>query len=502
MAGNAGAMAILTGQAIALTPWYLRCIGARMFGAWLGTGDMLVWLLAFDLGLPNLMIQRIGAAHGRKDAAAVGAWFASGMAVLLAISTSLAAGGALLAASVPRWVGIVGADAALLSACFRVSAISAAACVLNNGFVAFSRGIQDTAKLNIVMLVSVFASLLTAIAALAAGLGLWAPALASAARACTLLAGGAIFALPYLRGPLRGEFRVRWRIVRELFSVLPAAALGGIGYGAMNQSQIALAAMFLRPEAAVVLSFTRKAADLLRSIADSIGISVYGSFASLAGSSDGDRTRQVFHQICALHSAALFVGAAAYLAVNRALVGAWVGSSHYGGAMLTILIATESTLAGSAYLVNYLYRATGRVAQGSMMLVLESIVRIPLMILGLKTLGLAGPPLAASLTAGASLLLVRCWTLNSLPKGVEAKSGAATLWLCRALLGAAAVWLCIGSHPGSWLYVAPAMAGIGLSGGAAFILADPRLSETRRWALSMPVRLLLSRPPMFSRQTP
>ena len=346
MAGNAGSMVILSAQTLVLMPLYLKYIGPRLYGAWLGTGDMLVWLQAFDLGLPNLMIQRIGSAHGRNDMASIGAWFGSGMLVLSVISAVLALAGAVLAAFLPGWMGLAGSDAVLLRSCFTISAIATAGAVLNNGFVGFTRGIQDTARMNLTMLASVLVSFATAAIAIMMGFGLWAPAFATVARAATLLAGGLFVVTPHLRGPLKKLFRVDSGIVRELASILPATALGGLGYAAMNQSQVAMAALFLRPEAAVILSATRKAADMLRSIADITGASVYGGFASLVESGERYRARAVFHQICALRSAVVIAGAAGYLAVNHALVCLWVGPRHYGGRVVTILIAIESTPLG------------------------------------------------------------------------------------------------------------------------------------------------------------
>ena len=62
--GTAGTL-IVTVQAAVLIPLYINHIGPRLYGAWLASGDFLVWMQAFDLGLPNLMIQRIAMAYGK-----------------------------------------------------------------------------------------------------------------------------------------------------------------------------------------------------------------------------------------------------------------------------------------------------------------------------------------------------------------------------------------------------------------------------------------------------
>src|ERR1039457_4824351 len=79
--GSAGTLLVII-QAVVLIPLFLRYVGPRLYGAWLASGDFLVWMQSFDLGLPNLMIQRIALAHGRGDQRSVGEWFGTGTAVL------------------------------------------------------------------------------------------------------------------------------------------------------------------------------------------------------------------------------------------------------------------------------------------------------------------------------------------------------------------------------------------------------------------------------------
>ena len=69
--GERASTLIASIQSVILIPLHIAHIGPRLYGAWLGSGDILVWMQAFDFGLPNLMIQRIGEAHGRGDAAQV-----------------------------------------------------------------------------------------------------------------------------------------------------------------------------------------------------------------------------------------------------------------------------------------------------------------------------------------------------------------------------------------------------------------------------------------------
>ena len=95
----------------------LRCLARYVL-------HVLVWLQAFDLGLPNLLIQRIGAAHGCGDFKTVGEHFATGLAILgvICVIAIVVSGG--LAFSLPGCVGLQGDEAQTLSQCFFVGGIS------------------------------------------------------------------------------------------------------------------------------------------------------------------------------------------------------------------------------------------------------------------------------------------------------------------------------------------------------------------------------------------
>src|SRR2546425_8841364 len=95
LTGNSLNVLVVSVQALLLIPLYLAAVGPRLYGAWLASGEILTWMQAMDLGIPNLMIQRIAAAHGGGDRRVAGEWFASGLLVLGLIGAVIAVLGAV-----------------------------------------------------------------------------------------------------------------------------------------------------------------------------------------------------------------------------------------------------------------------------------------------------------------------------------------------------------------------------------------------------------------------
>jgi len=481
---------IISIQAIVLMPLYLQIIGPRLYGAWLGSGDILVWMQAFDLGLPNLMIQRIGAAQGKGDLQTVGEYFATGMVALICISLCILGIAMLLSPFIPSWMGLAGEEAQVLQQCFRVAAVGAAVNIANNSVVGFSRGVQRTAFINLMGVVSSLIGFGVSLGLVFSGAGLWAVALGLLSRSIILVIGSFVFTFVILRTELHGVFCLRRTILREFFLISPATALGGLSYTAMNQSETALAAILIRPEAAVILSLTRKAVDMARSLVDMIGVATYGSFAHLVASDQRDRAQQVYAQINSLRLSLAVALAAAYLAVNASLISVWVGFDQYGGPLLTGLIAIQFVLVGGSYLINYLYRATGPIMKGSFMLVAESIVRVPLTVILLRQFGLWGAAVSSIVTSTLTALIVYRWTHRALirfSKPVERV--VAPVWIARLLLLAAGFWIGITFHQPSWSYVLIVGSLIALTGGIGLIYMDPLLWDMQDIILSILKRL-------------
>ena len=426
-------------QAIALMPMYLRALGPTLYGAWLGSGDVLMWLQAVDLGLPNLLIQRVAQAHGSGDERGTDEVFASVTVVLIAFALLIAGTGLALADYLPRANGLQGADAQAFAGSFRVASIAVAAAMANNAVVGFSRGVQRTGFLSAATIVAGVVGIVTSVVMLKSGYGLWSIGWGMAARSAILVLGSLAFVLKWFGSRRLLRLRARRRVLRELLTISPATALGGLAYAVMNQSQTALVSFLIAPEAAVAFSFTRKMSDLGRAVLDTIGTSVYGSFAHLIQSRDMARSPEVHARIRALYYLMATGAAVGIIVFNGPFVARWAGPARYAGDLLNVLFALQMIILGAAYLDNYLYRATGAIQEGSWLLVGEAVIRIVLMVALIRVLGEAAPVVGACATAIWFGMVAKRRTLDAMTqKQLGRVDVPEWTWLVRASVLAAA----------------------------------------------------------------
>ena len=478
---NAINVLIVGAQGVLLVPLYLNAVGPHLYGAWLASSEVLVWLQAMDLGIPNLMIQRIASAYGGNDRRRAADWFAAGILVLGLVSLVIGLAGVAVSLLLPAWIGATPEESAVLSSCFLVGTVATCITIFANGFVGLSRAIQDTSLLSATLIASAVVGLLTSLALILAGFGLWAIAFGLVARAGVGLSGALLFGIHAWRTDLGVPFRVDRGIASELLTASPVTALGGISYAVMSQSEIVLVAALVRPELAVVYALTRRAADLGRSLVDMIGFATYGGVAHLLSSSDRPSARITYARILGLHLSCSIAVASAYLAVNRSLLEVWIGPSLAGGIGLIVVMAIQSIVLGHSYLINLLYRATGRVIEGSVALVVEALVRIPLLAISLLAVGLPGLPIAATATALTAAVLIYRRTLQELDREHPREPPAAGfVWLARAVLVGLAAAVALTVLVPHWSYVVVAAIVITLGGCLILLGVDPMLRSALR----------------------
>jgi O-antigen/teichoic acid export membrane protein len=485
LAGGVASTFVSSLGALIIVPLCLSAVGPKLYGAWLASGDVLSWVQSFDLGLPNLMIQRIAVAHAKGDSKAVAEYFATGVAVLGIVALTIATALIVAAPLIPSWLGLQAEEAQLLCGCLRLGTIASSLALWNYTVIGYSRAVQRTAFLNAVAMVSNTVGLIVTLGLILAGIGIWSIPVGMCARVAVSVIGSLVFLVLRRKEGLFEHFHVRYAVGVEMACMSPATALGGYAYAVASQSENALVGIMLRPEIVPVLALTRKGADVIRSLLDGIAFSSYGGFAHLVGSDQRQRAYQVYAEIISLNLTLGIAAATVFVALNPSFVARWVGDAMFGGSWLNIAIATQMTILSLYFLVNYLYRATGHVLKGSVVLAVEAAVKIPLIVCLLRSFGLIAIPLASILTASLALIFALKWTkleLSSFSKPVRLfswRSIASKL----SLFIAGAVACFVVCRP-SWPFIIASGTTVFAASLSLLLIADPFVVGSIRSSLS------------------
>lgn len=412
--GGYANLALLAVQGIVLVPLYLEYLGPRLYGAWLGSGDVLGWLGVLDLGVASFMVQRIAAAHGRGDSQAVGDYLATGIVVQVLLVALLVAGAAVIAPFLPRWMGVEEAEAVALASAFFVAAVGTAFGILNNGIAGFALALQLPGFSNVAAFCSSLVGIGATVYLLVQGWSLWALAAGMVIRNGLLLLANICYGVRVYFAEVGSPLRPRRAMLREVWSLSTPALLSSVGSAAVGRSEAALIAIFLRPELATVYVLTRRAAEIAAMFLARIGGSVFPGFAHLVGTGNREQAERVRAEITRVYLSLGVLLISLYLALNKTFMALWVGAEQYAGHVLTVLIGGSVLLTGFAGVAAYLFSATGKIAESAYLIFSEAGLRLVLMAVLLYVFGLAGLPLAALITASGLAFLAVEWTRRAL----------------------------------------------------------------------------------------
>ncbi|MEP7343723.1 MAG: lipopolysaccharide biosynthesis protein, partial [Gemmatimonadaceae bacterium] len=392
--------------ALLLVPIYLRTFGTHLYGAWLASGEVLNFLQLFDLGLTNVVTQRIGQAHARNEPERVAEVFGSAVLAMTTIGALLALVALGFSFFVAGVMTITGSEGRTLAGCFRLGALATFLFVANFSVLGLSRGLQDTAIQNGGVVLGAVAGFATTAVFLWRGAGLWSIPAGMCARTAVALSASILFVFRLRRTGQLPRIRASRDALKEFARLSPATTLSGIGYLLTTQTEGTLVAVLLGPERVPVLFLTRRAIDVASGILNTIAYSSYAGFSHLVASPDRGRARAVHDEVLALWTALAVTALATFYLVNQSLVTVWTGAATFGGPLLTLLVGAQVFVAGRLQVTYYLFRATGEIVSGSMLQSAESLTRLATMALLIWWAGLPGPALATLLIGLPMMLYV------------------------------------------------------------------------------------------------
>jgi O-antigen/teichoic acid export membrane protein len=331
-------LAIASG--LILVPLTLHYLGARNWGLWLATGELLGYAGMTDLGILGVLPWMIAEADGQNDRLTMrrlvghGVWLGCGIAV------AYAAVAALLWTLLPSALRFTTADRELVFAPFALLVVTNALGHPFRVFRATIGGIQD-AWFNGVMTI-VQSALTIAITAtlLLKGYGLYALAFAAGIPPIVTFALCVARLRSISPDLMSGWTAPNFAEARHLLTNGTGTWLGALGWQMLASTNAIVITYLGRPEWVPIYNCTAKLAQMTTQLVWVPPDSALVALAQLHGERQGvNRIRHVVLMMLRLHL--LLSGAAlcGLLAFNPAFVSRWVGAALFGGLGLSTMVA-------------------------------------------------------------------------------------------------------------------------------------------------------------------
>lgn len=341
-------LAILSG--LLLVPLTLHYLGARTYGLWLATGELLGYAALVDLGVLGVLPWMLAEADGRRDRAAMRALLSNGVAVGFVVALGYGIVAVALWSVLPMALRLPDADRHLLVGPLAVLVATTMVAYPLRVFSALIAGMQDVRYNGVIGVAQVATSLTVACAMLAKGYGVYALAVAAAASGAlpsVACAARAIVLAPDLmrHWPMPARNGVRLLLINGV-----GGWLGAFGWQLVAASNSLVIATVGRPEWVPIYACTARLSAMVTQVAWLIPDAGLIGLAQLHGERHSvDRVRRVIQMMLHLHL--LLAGAAAccVLVFNPAFAVRWVGPEFFGGLPLHLLLAAGIVVSSLAH---------------------------------------------------------------------------------------------------------------------------------------------------------
>ncbi len=396
------AIAIVKG--LVLVPLYLHYFGIEVYGAWLASANIVSLLAVLDVGLSAVMYQRLAAAWGARDEARFARISCAATILVPCIFAAMSVAGAVLAPFLPPLVHAPPASWHALSIGFGLTSAGTAGSVVLGNLLAVSAAWQRTEISAVARIAGQLTEIATIIGGLAAGGGviaLGAGSIAGAACSCGIALFWTVARWRSMRLP-RLQFELTE--LRDLTHTTVPMMLSRIVVQVASNIQVALVSAIVSPAAAAVYALTERVLTIGYSFIGPIAGSVLSGLAHLVGERGVRGAVEPTRELLAIWSLAVAVIFPTLLALNHDFTVLWIGGTNYGGLVLNVALCTAAILGSREMVMTTVLTSAGAIRTSAWICLVEAAVRIPIIYIALRAVGMYGIPTASAVVSVIALL--------------------------------------------------------------------------------------------------
>jgi O-antigen/teichoic acid export membrane protein len=401
-AGSWLATLIYTLQSILLVPVFLEYLGSQVYGLWLASGGVIMWLAMLDFGVSALTTQRCGVALGRQDHRLAAQYFSHGAAITALLVILLVGIGIAIGFHVPSIVNATREHHEALRNAFWVATLGAAAALPLELVRGYAAAHQRVAPIVVAGILGDLAAIVVTLIGIWSGLGLMALALGGCVRFLLPAAAGSVHAFSLWKKSAVGNewsrevFRDYWRIAPSLLGARGSAQL------AMGLPPI-LVTRFVGAEATVVYSVSIRALQVAELLLSQILASGSGAISHFGGQSERPAHAGSLVTYTSVFVAVMVAACAMVAFANSGFVSLWVGAERYAGQWFTVAVIGAGLVAMTSRFLQHVVFNLGGMSVASRLGTAESLLKALGLALLVQHFGSFGVPAATAISSALVL---------------------------------------------------------------------------------------------------
>jgi len=357
---------------LAIVPFYLKFIDHALFGAWLATGNVLVWLTIVEPGVGDVLQQRVSAAIGGNENENAGKFILSGILISLCISLLVLIGGSFVSIFIPDILNLSNSiDTKMLLDAFLITVIGTSFSMLSYAFVGSNQGLQSSLGIGIIYLISSIIGIILNVYLLFNGYGLLSIAYATLIRNGVLCIGNIIYLF----------YRIKFQNIHLSFSkvfffdfskLFSYTFFSKISTTVVGNVDLILVARFVSPEMVTMLELTRRPIKILQGFTDRVSVAFMAPLSNLKGEGNYTRIKEIFIRFINVYVVASGFMIFGFVSLNEHLLKVWTGSNVFIGNPLNILLCITLFISSLVYNFSNFTYALGDIKGNSTIGIIKS----------------------------------------------------------------------------------------------------------------------------------
>lgn len=395
-------MTIING--VLLVPLYLKHIDYSLYGAWLATGNIVVWLTVVDAGLSDVLKQQVAKYFGSVDIKQLGAAITTGFLCVFLLGLIPFLVSFLVAPILPKIFDLAPEFHSSLSMSFVLAGLSSSLVIISGGSVAVQQGLQRNIYISFVYTIGAIVGIVVTIYMLQTGKGLISiPAGLSVRGLIWVLCNGFLMIL-FCR-QLKTPFALSREYFKKIRGLVTWTFINKLSFKLFGNCDAFLVGWLLGVDVAPIVVLTKRAWDLLIMCINRIGVAFMPAMAHLAGEGDQTKYRQVTKQLFNTVFYLTITGITIAVVYNKWFMQNWVGKALYAGRWFdSLMLPAIFTLIMVWFMSKALF-AVGDIKAPSIAETAQNTLRFVLLFAGLWLIGPLSVPLSFLISSGLVTLL-------------------------------------------------------------------------------------------------
>lgn len=369
-------------RAFLIIPLYLQFISADLYGAWLATGNILMWLTLIDPGVGNVALQKVSVAFGGNDKTTIKYVISSSILISFVIGALVLIFGFFITDSLISFVKIPkNIDHLHLRKAFNVGIITTAITLFLYSISNIIIGFQETKILGWIGNGSGLLALISNIILLFNGYQLLSISYAG-------LIGVSCQAISYvillfvLMKREKISFAFSFQFLRNYGKIFSFTFLSNI-FGTIAQNiDLILISRYVSLDKVTLLEMTRRPLKVIRNFAIVPSVAMLPTIAHLFGEQNLDNLRGVIEKSLRIFTFMFILIAFGFIAFNGSLLNLWLGSKYYIGDYLNFIVVLTFLFSTLSYVFYNFNFSLGRIKEISIFQMVKNVFGILFLIVG------------------------------------------------------------------------------------------------------------------------